>query len=109
MVVLVRVSAFVHGGLKPPQSWKPPLETCRMPGMRSSSPIRMLRASLDGAGSDGLSSSAGRMMTEVNAAAAETPMPIRPEEAGPAADALYDVFELAFSPLGLGIAITVIG
>jgi len=77
--------------------------------MRRQAPLRMLRASLNAAGSDGLSSSAGKMLADVNQVAEAAQTPMRPEEAGPAADALYDVFELAFSPLGLGIAIAVIG
>jgi hypothetical protein len=78
-------------------------------GMRRQAPLRMLRASLNAAGSDGLSSSAGKLLADVNQVAEAAQAPMRPEEAGPAADALYDVFELAFSPLGLGIAIAVIG
>ena len=37
-----------------------------------------------------------------------TQVPMRPEEAGPAADALFDVFQLAFSPVGLGLVIGII-
>ena len=77
--------------------------------MRRQAPLRMLRASLNAAGSDGLSSSGGKLLADVNQVAEAAQTPMRPEEAGPAADALYDVFELAFSPLGLGIAIAVIG
>jgi hypothetical protein len=101
--------AAFSSGSTPVRSWKPPLDTCRIPGTRSQAPLRILRASLNAAGSDRLSSPAGKLLADVNQASEAAQTPMRPEEAGPAADALYDVFELAFSPLGLGIAITVIG
>ncbi len=34
---------------------------------------------------------------------------VLPQEAGPAADTLYDVFQFAFSPLGFGAVIGIIG
>jgi hypothetical protein len=42
-------------------------------------------------------------------AATEGVVPARPEDAGPAAGALFDVFQLAFSPLGIGIFVGIVG